>query len=244
MPAVLRQTLIVLPALNEAETIEAVIREVLECLPGVAVLVVDDGSTDATGQLASQCGANVATLPFNLGVGGAMRLGFRYALEHGFRNVVQIDADGQHDPRNVPALLAELEDHDLVIGARFSGEGEYAVKGPRKWAMKVLSATLTRLAKVPLADTTSGFKASGPRAVLLFSDHYPAEYLGDTVEALVIASRSGFRITQVPVSMRPRAGGTPSHDPLKAGVYLARAVIALLFALLRPALISRTAATL
>jgi glycosyltransferase involved in cell wall biosynthesis len=227
-------TLIVMPDFNEVGSVSDVVGEVFATLPGIAVLVVDDGSRDATSRAAAAAGARVATLPFNLGVGGAMRLGFRYALEHGYDNVVQIDADGQHDPRSVPALLAGLESADLVLGARFAGEGDYRVRGPRQWAMRSLSGILSATAKTSLTDTTSGFRASGPRAVALFAEHYPAEYLGDTIEALVIASRSGLVIRQVPVAMRVRAAGVPSHNPFKAAAYLARAGVALIFALIRP----------
>jgi glycosyltransferase involved in cell wall biosynthesis len=211
-----------------------VVREVLRKLPGVAILVVDDGSVDATGSRARAAGARVATLPFNLGVGGAMRAGFKYALENGFANVVQVDSDGQHDPGGVPELLTALESADLVLGARFAGEGTYSVRGPRQWAMVVLASALSAIAGSRLTDTTSGFRASGPRAVRLFAQHYPAEYLGDTIESLVIAARANLIIRQVPVAMRPRAGGRPSHDPFKAAAYLARAGLALVFALMRP----------
>jgi glycosyltransferase involved in cell wall biosynthesis len=234
MTASFKGTLVVMPAFNEHESVAAVVDEVLSTLPGVGCLVVDDGSTDSTGVVARAAGATVATLPFNLGVGGAMRLGFKYALEHGYDNVVQIDSDGQHDPRNVPALIAELATADVVIGARFAGEGDYDVRGPRRWAMWMLAKILSRTAKTKLTDTTSGLKASGPRAVRLFAAHYPAEYLGDTIEALVIASRAGFTIRQIPASMRVRAGGVPSHNPTKAALYLGRAIIALGFALARP----------
>jgi hypothetical protein len=169
-----------------------------------------------------------------------MRVGFKYALENGYNNVVQVDSDGQHDPASVPALLEQLATHDLVLGARFAGEGEYEARGPRAWAMKVLAAILSRTAKTTLTDTTSGFKASGPRAVALFAEHYPAEYLGDTIEALVIAARAGLTITQVPVAMRPRAGGVPSHNFVKSAVYLARAGVALVFAYIRPKSAYRT----
>ena len=228
------KTLIVMPAFNEEESVRQVVIEVLTALPGVAVLVVDDGSADSTTVEARAGGALVAQLPFNLGVGGAMRVGFRYALQNGFDNVVQVDSDGQHDPANILALVEKLASADLVIGARFAGEGNYEVRGPRRWAMVVLSKFLSRTAKTRLTDTTSGFKASGPRAVRLFAEHYPAEYLGDTIESLVIAARARCVITQVPVSMRERTGGQPSHNPLKAAAYLGRASMALLFALIRP----------
>ncbi|CAN5213759.1 glycosyltransferase family 2 protein [soil metagenome] len=223
-----------MPAFNEEDVVADVIKEVFSALPDVHVLVVDDGSRDATTNVARAAGALVATLPFNLGVGGAMRVGFKYALDHGYDNVVQIDSDGQHDPASVPALVAELESADLVLGARFAGEGDYRVHGPRAWAMRVLAAVLSRSSRTRLTDTTSGNRASGPRAVTLFAEHYPAEYLGDTIEALVIASRSGLVIRQVPVSMRVRAGGVPSHNPFRSAMYLGRAALALIFAYVRP----------
>ena len=234
MPTALEQTLIVMPAYNEEEAVGDVVREVLAALPGVACLVVSDGSKDRTVEMADRAGARVLELPFNLGVGGAMRAGFRYALRHGFRNVVQIDSDGQHNPTSVPRLLDELAEHDVVIGARFAGEGDYEVRGPRRWAMQFLSVSLSRIARTPLTDTTSGYRGAGPRAVELFAENYPAEYLGDTVESLVIAARHGLSIKQVPVSMRPRAGGVASHNPAKAALYLARAGLALVVALIRP----------
>jgi len=223
-----------MPAFNEAASVADVVREVREKVPSAQVLVVDDGSRDDTAERARAAGAIVARLPFNLGVGGAMRTGFRYARNNGFDVVVQVDADGQHDPSEVTQLVAGLADADLVLGARFAGVGDYRSSGPRRWAMIVLSRALSRLTGTRLTDTTSGFRASGPRAISLFAEHYPAEYLGDTIETLVIASRSGLRIEQIPVQMRVRAGGTPSHRPVKAAIYLGRAVLALLFALTRP----------
>lgn len=230
----LSKTLIVMPAYNEEAVIEQVLYEVFETNPGITCLVVNDGSSDRTRDISLSTGALVADLPYNLGVGGAMRVGFNFALENGFENVVQVDADGQHNPQDVPRLVSELSEADLVLGARFAGSGDYEAKGPRKWAMIVLAKLLSKTAHSTLTDTTSGFRASGPRAVALFAKHYPAEYLGDTVESLVIAARAGFVIKQVPVSMRIRAGGVPSHSPVKASIFLIRVGVAMLFAFLRP----------
>lgn len=228
------RTLVVVPAWNEQQAVGATIRDIAEVLPDSAVLVVDDGSTDRTAAVAEAAGAIVLRLPYNLGVGGAMRAGFRYAVRNGYTAAVQVDADGQHDPRDLPAMLAALSNADVVIGARrFTGRDGYRVRGPRKWAMVVLAKVISRLAKTPLTDTTSGFRATGGRALPLFAEHYPAEYLGDTVESLVIAVRSGLRLTEVPTTMRPRRTGQPSHSPHKSAVYLFRAGFALLLALVR-----------
>lgn len=235
----LERVLIVMPAFNEQEVIASVVREVREVLPGATVLVVNDGSSDATTEQARGAGARVLELPFNLGVGGAMRLGFRYARENGFAVAVQLDSDGQHNPKDVPALIELLGEDadsgaDVAIGARFAERGGYEVRGPRKWAMRFLSSVLSRALGVRLTDTTSGFKAHGPRAIAVFADNYPAEYLGDTIESLVIGHRAGLRFVQLGVEMRERAGGTPSHNPLKSAVYLGRAFFALAIAFLRP----------
>lgn len=234
MPVPLDRVLIVMPAFNEHEVIEGVINEVRNQLKDAHLLVVDDGSNDETTEVARRAGAKVLQLPFNLGVGGAMRLGFRYAKQNAYSAVVQVDSDGQHNPADVPALLTLLDDADVVIGARFAGSGEYEVRGPRKWAMRFLSRVLSSAVGVKLTDTTSGFKAHGPRAINLFARDYPAEYLGDTIEALVIGHRAGLSFAQLGVAMRERAGGTPSHHPWRAGVYLGRAFLALCVAFLRP----------
>ncbi|GEK84943.1 glycosyltransferase family 2 protein [Microbacterium aerolatum] len=229
-----RSVLVVVPALNEEDSVADVVRDVSSALPGARCLVIDDGSTDRTGSRAREAGADVLTLPFNIGVGGAMRAGFRFARDHGFDVVVQVDADGQHDPGAIPGLIKLLGEADIVIGARFAGVGDYGVRGPRRWAMRILARVLTRVARTPLTDVTSGFKAAGPRAVELFARTYPAEYLGDTIEALVIGARAGLRILQLPVAMRPRQGGEPSHRPVKAAIYLTRAIAAFLLAMMRP----------
>lgn len=226
-------TLIVIPALNEERSIGRVIAELRRSCPQADLLVVDDGSTDRTASVAAQAGAPTLILPFNIGVGGAMRAGFRYALRHGYDSVVQVDADGQHDTSYIGALLLGLRDCDLVIGARFAGEGEYCARGPRRWAMRLLAVTLSALAGRRLTDVTSGFRAANRRAIEVFAEHYPAEYLGDTVESIVIALRAGCRVSQTPVAMRARTEGTASQSPLRASVYLLRACAALGLALVR-----------
>ncbi|MGW4115050.1 glycosyltransferase family 2 protein [Actinosynnema sp. NPDC004786] len=238
MPETVTQTgrvLIVLPALNESGNVGSVVAKVKAAMPDAGVLVVDDGSTDDTSAKARAAGAEVARLAVNLGVGGAMRTGFRYAVRHGYDVVVQVDADGQHDPEELAALLRGLDEADIVIGSRFAGKGDYKVGGPRRWAMVVLSFVMTRLAKTRLTDVTSGFKAAGPRAVALFARNYPAEYLGDTIESLVLALRAGLVVKEIPVVMLERQSGTPSTSPVRSAVYLGRAGLALLLALVRRA---------
>ena len=228
--------LVVLPAYNEAPSVASVIREVLAAAPKVHLLVVDDGSADATAALARAAGAEVVVDAFNLGVGGAMRVGFRYAVAHGYRALVQVDADGQHDPQDLPRLLDQLEDVPeprVVIGARFAGEGEFHVPVARRWAMRLLAGYLSHMTHVHLTDVTSGYRAHNRAAMELFARTYPANYLADTVESLVIVTDAGGTITQVPVAMRSRLGGAPSQSTIRAAIYLLQVTLMLALSILR-----------
>jgi glycosyltransferase involved in cell wall biosynthesis len=226
------RTLVILPALNEAEALTGVLRELAQCCPQLDVLVVDDGSTDATAQVARDEGVAVAVLPFNLGVGGALQTGFRYAIAHGYDRAIQFDADGQHDPTQVPALLAALDEGaDLVIGSRFAAPepgSEYDVGRLRGGAMGVLRVAVRVLSGRSFSDTSSGFRAFSSRLLPFYAGDYPNEYLGDTVEALLLACQAGFRVVEVPVSMRVRAAGTPSTQNVKLIYHYLRALVSLL----------------
>ncbi|MDQ4503244.1 glycosyltransferase family 2 protein [Sinomonas sp. ASV322] len=236
--------LIIMPAWNEAEAIGDTIRQVNAVVPEHDILVVDDGSRDETARIAADAGAAVLRLPFNLGVGGAMRAGFKYALRNGYSRVIQVDADGQHDPHDIDRVLAGLAEADISIGARFAGRGTYDAKGPRRWAMVALAKVISAVARSKLTDVTSGFRAANQRALYQYMDHFPAEYLGDTIDSLVVAIKSGCRVVQVPVEMKARQAGTPSHSPWKATVYLARSGLVLCFALARPRSKPQSAASL
>ena len=229
------RTLVIMPAWNEHEVVGDTVAALLRDAPGYDLLVVDDGSTDGTSGIAAAAGAKVLVLPFNLGVGGAMRAGFKFAFRNGYDQAIQVDADGQHDPAQIAKVLEGLKVADISIGARFAGEGEYQAKGPRRWAMSLLAAALSAAAGVKLTDVTSGFRAANRRAMEQYTRHFPAEYLGDTVDSLMTAVRSGYTVTQVPVAMRPRQAGTPSNGPVKSAIYLGRSLFALLVAATRRA---------
>ncbi|MCW2820085.1 MAG: dolichyl-phosphate mannose synthase [Marmoricola sp.] len=236
-----RRVLVIIPAWNEEGSVAETVLEVRATNPDVDVVVVDDGSTDRTAARAREAGAQVCQLPFNLGVGGAMRAGYRYAVRHDYDVAVQIDADGQHDSRFLPTLLERLEGGpdgadpaDVVIGARFASEDDtYQAGGLRRLAMRMLAWVLSRMAHTRLTDVTSGFRLANRRALVLFAQHYPAEYLGDTVESLVIALRGGLVVRQEPVQMRERQAGVASQSSFKAAIYLGRACVALALALVR-----------
>ena len=229
-----------IPAFNEEANIVSVLDEISISTIGLDVLVVDDGSTDNTFDLATGHGVKVLRLPFNLGVGAAMRLGFKYAHKYGYHSVVQVDADGQHVPHEINSLLSQLDRFDVVIGSRFAdGASGFEVAGSRRLAMRLLAAALSKITKVKLTDVTSGFRASGPRAIKLFATSYPPEYLGDTIESLVIANRNGLSITEVPTTIRQRLTGTSSQSTIKALIYTVRAAFVLLLSVLHRSVESR-----
>ncbi len=220
---------VVIPALNEGRSIGAVVEAVRAALPGAQALVVDDGSTDDTAAEARRAGAVVASLPVNLGIGGAVQTGYRYALRHGFDIALQVDGDGQHDPGEAARLLAPVlaGQADMVIGSRWLGRGEFASPVGRRLGMRILAALVRARTGGPFTDTTSGFRAVGRRGIELFARAYPTDF--PEVEVIVLACRQGLRVTEVPVAMAERQHGASSIAGLRSAYYMARVVVALLF---------------
>ena len=188
------RTLIIIPAYNEEQSLPAVLKELAEQTPEYDVLVVSDGSTDDTAAVARSAGVHVAELPFNLGIGGALRTGFMFAVRRHYERAVQFDADGQHDPLAVGRILAPLDDGaDMVIGSRFAEGGAvtYEVSSIRRFAMNVLRKLVHLLVKQDFTDTSSGFRAFSEPMLAFFAVTYPVEYM-DSVEALVLAANAGL----------------------------------------------------
>ncbi len=225
--------LVVIPAFNEENSIGNVIQDIRVHIPSASILVVDDGSKDNTVKVAEATKVKVLSLPFNVGVGGALRAGFLYAHRNSFTQVLQIDADGQHKAEHAKILLESGDGFDIVIGSRFTeSKNSYNTSLLRRLAIRILSAAISKICKTKLTDVTSGFRLSSSSAIELFMKDYPVEYLGDTVESLVIAHKSGLSIKEVPVQMSKREFGSPSQNVLKSSWYLLRAFLVIILSLM------------
>jgi glycosyltransferase involved in cell wall biosynthesis len=225
----------VVPAWNEEGAIGRVVDEIRVYDAAATVVVVDDASTDATADVAEAHGATVLRLPFNVGIGGAVQTGFRYALEEGYERAVRLDGDGQHDASQIPKILAPIEagEADLVIGSRFVDPPRGAYRPPlaRRIGIRVFARLVSVLGRQRVTDTTSGFVALDRAGIELFAAQYPHDY--PEVEATLIALRSGLRLAQVQVEMRERATGTSSITFLRSLYYIVKVTLALLVASLR-----------
>jgi glycosyltransferase involved in cell wall biosynthesis len=226
-------TLIVIPAYNEALSVERVISSVKS--EGWDCLVVDDGSKDDTRDVALRAGSIVVSHSTNLGVGAALRTGYKFAVEHGYQRVVQCDADGQHRTTLIAELVqhARVENVDLVIGSRFrqSNAQSMIIPGHRRLVMRWLSWTIRKKAKITVLDTTSGFKCVSEPLLSEFAHSFPANFLGDTFEACLVAAASGYSVSEVPTPMDDRQHGQSSASPIKSIQYIARSFAAVMLGL-------------
>ena len=222
------RAVVVVPAYNEEATVGVVVTGILAS--GLPVVVVDDGSVDRTSERARAAGAAVLELPFNLGVGGALRAGFRWAVDNGYSVAVQCDADGQHDPADLQRMIdhATANDLHLLIGTRFGSADGFKATWLRRVPMRLLARIASDAARTPMTDASSGFRVIRSPLLNEFAVKYPAYYLGDTFEALVQAGRHGYNVAEIPVRMHERAGGVPSAGTGASLRYLTRALLALL----------------
>jgi glycosyltransferase involved in cell wall biosynthesis len=203
--------LAVVPAYNEAATVAGVIEALRSKTPQLDIVVIDDGSTDRTGDVAAAAGARVLRMPFNLGIGGAVQTGFKYADEHGYDYMVQVDGDGQHDPGEVAKLFAAIdgsEGADMICGSRFATTTGYIAPISRRTGIHVFAFLLSRLLRQPVTDPTSGFRLYNQRAIALFARDYPHDY--PEVEAVLMLHHHRLTMREVPVRMFQRGGGISS----------------------------------
>jgi len=225
--------LIIVPAYNEEESLPGVIDDLRKHIPTADVVVVNDGSRDATARIAQDMGVKTLDLPFNLGIGGAVQAGYVYAERQGYDAAVQFDGDGQHVGMEISKLLRPLEDGiaDIVIGSRFLVPGAYKAPLFRSLGIRIFSFTLSRVLTTAVTDSTSGFRAANRKAIVFFARMYPDDY--PEVESLVLAHKMKFRMIEVAVTMRERTYGKSSITPLRSVYYMTKVLMAIFIDLLK-----------
>jgi glycosyltransferase involved in cell wall biosynthesis len=231
-PSRLRSIAIV-PAHNEEASLGALLAEIRIAEPDLAVVVINDGSTDSTAGVAEAAGVPVVNLPFNVGIGSTVQTGYQYALEHGYEIAIQVDGDGQHDPSEIGQVLRPILDGraDLVVGTRFVTGGGYRGTRLRRVGIGIFAAVVSLMVRQRVSDTTSGFRAVNQKALRLFATQYPHDY--PEVESIVLLSRHGLCMVEVPVQMRVRETGNSSITALRAAYYMIKVLLALFIGLFR-----------
>ena len=234
------RTIAIVPARNEAGAIGGVVDEIRAFDPTLDVVVIDDGSTDATAEVARSRGAAVVSLPFNLGIGGAVQTGFKYALAHGYELAVRLDGDGQHDPTELPKLIGPVVrgEADIVVGSRFhGGDSSYRPPLARRIGIGFFARLVSALVRQRVTDTTSGFQALNRHGIELFAADYPHDY--PEVEATVMVIRHRLRLLEVQARMREREHGSSSITVLRSLYYMVKVTLALLVGMFRRPTVTR-----
>jgi glycosyltransferase involved in cell wall biosynthesis len=222
------------PAFNEQQNVGRVIEEIRAFDPGLDIVVIDDGSVDGTAAAAREHGATVLCLPFNLGIGGAVQTGFRYAFEHEYELAVRVDGDGQHDPAQLDRVIAPVlaGEADIAVGSRFVEASQgYRSSRSRRVGIRLLALVVSRIVGRRVTDTTSGFQALNSKGIALFARDYPHDY--PEVEATVMVSRHRLRAVEVPVSMRERSSGRSSITAVRSIYYMLKVLLAIFVGLFR-----------
>jgi glycosyltransferase involved in cell wall biosynthesis len=228
--------LAIVPAYNEAGAVAGTVAEIRRHAPGFDVVVVDDGSTDGTAEIARRAGARVLQLPYNLGIGGAVQAGYVYAAENDYDVAVQVDGDGQHDPRCLPVLLEHLRSRpelNMVTGSRFiAAEGEgYRSSASRRLGIRIFGGILSMVVGRPVTDPTSGLRMTDRRGIDLFARDYPHDY--PEVEAVLLLHHHRLTAQELPVRMRERQAGTSSINASRSVYYMIKVLLAIFVGLLR-----------
>jgi glycosyltransferase involved in cell wall biosynthesis len=232
----MRRNLAIVPAFNEADSVAQTVDAIHQWAHGFDVLVVDDGSADATAERAAQAGAAVVRMPFNLGIGGAMQGGYIYALEHGYEVAVQVDGDGQHDPRHIGDLLQTLRSDpelNMVTGSRFlaaSGVG-FQSSAARRAGIRIFSTVVSQITGQRVTDPTSGFRMTNRRGIELFARDYPHDY--PEVEAILLMHAHRLRSCEIPVVMQPRLTGKSAISSTQSVYYMVKVLLAVFVGLFR-----------
>lgn len=224
----MEKILVIIPCYNEEANIDRVVARLREAAPGADFVIVNDCSSDESAAICRRKGYPYLDLPVNLGIGGAVQTGYLYARDHGYDVTVQMDGDGQHDPRYLadvvrPVLAGEL---DMSIGSRFIKKEGFQTSLARRMGIGLLSRMIRLLCGVRVLDTTSGFRACGKELTAFFADHYAQDY--PEPEAILTSVLGGWRVGEVPVVMRERTGGKSSISPLRSVYYMVKVCISLL----------------
>lgn len=225
--------LVIIPAFNEEESLARVIGLVRDAVPEADIAIVNDGSSDKTGQIADDLGVVVLNLPHNLGIGSAMQTGFIYARRQGYDLAIQVDGDGQHDPREIRELIQHLvgDSVDVVIGSRYIEDRGYITPWPRRIGIIILSSIISMIVGQRITDPTSGFRVINKRTIEFCSKDYPFDY--PEPESVVTFKRSRLKVKEIPVTMNPRYGGQSSITPFRSLYYMIKVILAILITLLR-----------
>jgi glycosyltransferase involved in cell wall biosynthesis len=227
------KTLVMIPALNEEDSIAHVIGQIQAHVPWADVVVINDGSSDRTAAIAEACGAIVLPMPFNVGIGSAVQTGYVYAARHGYEVTVQNDGDGQHNPAEIPQLVRTLGESgvDLLVGSRYLEDRGYVTPWQRKIGIVILANVVSLVTGWRITDPTSGFRASNHRTIELCARVYPYDY--PEPEAIVLLKKAGFEVREMPVTMNARYGGLSSITPLHSAYYMVKVILAILIGMLR-----------
>jgi glycosyltransferase involved in cell wall biosynthesis len=226
------KTLVIVPAYNESESIRPVLSDLREHFPEGDIIVINDGSSDDTSSVARADDVTVIDLPYNLGIGGAVQTGIKYAMENNYDIAIQFDGDGQHKASEINNIVKPVhEGADMVIGSRFLNATGYSMSFSRKLGSMIFAGVMSLTCGQKFTDTTSGFRAYSKNGIKLFSDYYPEDY--PEVEALIVAYKSSLNIEEVPVSMRQRKGGRSSITALRSIYYMIKVLLAIFIGLLR-----------
>jgi glycosyltransferase involved in cell wall biosynthesis len=218
--------LFIVPAYNEQDNLPVVVDDLRRYFPGADIIVVNDGSSDDTANVARSLGVYLLDLPCNIGIGGSVQTGLLFAARRGYDVAVQFDGDGQHRADQVATLLASLaQGYDVAIGSRFLGPSTYRPPLTRRAGITTLRWVNSLVLRRTITDSTSGFRAYGPAAIAFLAAEYPHDY--PEPESVVTLCRSGFRVTEVPVAMRHRQGGRSSITAIRSLYYMLKVVLAI-----------------
>ncbi|MBQ8267418.1 MAG: glycosyltransferase family 2 protein [Clostridia bacterium] len=222
------KVLIIIPAYNESENIERVVKNIQNNCPEYDYLIINDCSTDNTAQICKENGFNYIDLCCNLGIGGGVQSGYIYAHRNGYDYAVQIDGDGQHDPQYISQMIETLEKEkaDMVVGSRFITKEGFQSSGMRRFGINFLSALIRLVCGAQVKDVTSGFRVVNRDYIEFFSKEYADDY--PEPEAIVAVTLSGGKVVEAPVVMYEREGGVPSISPFKSIYYMIKVSLAIL----------------